>query len=215
MSKKIKVLLVDDHEMVRMGLATFLSTEPDIEVVGEANNGKEGVELAIQLEPDVILMDLVMEGMDGIEATRLIKEHFQQTQHDSKIIVLTSFLDDDKVLPVIEAGAFSYLLKTTRAQDISSAIRKAYQGEPIIEGQVAGMMMNQMRRSKPKHDALTSRELEVLILIGQGKSNKEIAEDLFIGIKTVKTHVSNILAKLEIEDRTQAAIYVYQQKLLS
>ena len=200
---KIKVLLVDDHEMVRMGLATYLQTEPDIEVVGEANSGEKGVELAVKLKPDVVLMDLVMEEMNGIEATRVIKEKCPEV----KVIVLTSFIEQDKVFPVIEAGAFSYILKTTRAKDIAHAIRQAKDGNPTIEGKVANMMMNRIQKEPAKHERLTARELEVLTLIGQGLSNKEIGEKLFIGIKTVKTHVSNILAKLEVEDRTQAAIY--------
>lgn len=211
--KKIKVLLVDDHEMVRMGMATFLNTEPEIEVIGEASNGQEGVRLALQLKPDIILMDLVMDGMDGIEATREIIQKQSKDKIPSKIIVLTSFLDDDKVFPVIEAGAFSYLLKTSRASDIAQAIRSAVKGEPTIEGKVAGVMMNRFQNRKPKHSILTTRELEILSLLGQGKNNKDIGEQLFIGIKTVKTHVSNILAKLEVDDRTQAAIYANKHNL--
>lgn len=205
----IKVLLVDDHEMVRMGLAAFLSTEDGIDVVGEAGNGIEGVKLAEQIRPDVILMDLVMDGMDGIEATKKIRSILP----DTKIIVLTSFIDDEKVYPVIEAGAFSYLLKTSRAPEIAQAIRQAYQGLPVLESQVAGKIMNRFRQGSAQaqpHEDLTSRELEVLRLIGEGKSNQEIADDLFIGIKTVKTHVSNILSKLGVEDRTQAAIYAHR-----
>lgn len=211
--QKIKVLLVDDHEMVRMGMATFLNTEPEIEIIGEASNGQEGVRLALQLKPDIILMDLVMDGMDGIEATREITQKQSKDIKPSKIIVLTSFLDDDKVFPVIEAGAFSYLLKTSRASDIAQAIRSAVKGEPTIEGKVAGVMMNRFQHSKPKHSILTTRELEILSLLGQGKNNKNIGEQLFIGIKTVKTHVSSILAKLEVDDRTQAAIYANKHKL--
>jgi two-component system, NarL family, response regulator LiaR len=209
MEKTIKVLLVDDHEMVRIGLAAFLSTEEGIEVVGEASSGEEGVRLAGQVLPDVVLMDLVMEGMDGIEATRLIRE----TLPHVKIIVLTSFIDDEKVYPVIEAGAFSYLLKTSRAPEIAQAIRQAYSGQPVLEAQVAGKLMNRFREGKSSalpHEQCTARELEVLTLIGEGKSNQEIADELFIGIKTVKTHVSNILMKLGVEDRTQAAIYAHR-----
>lgn len=212
MSKTIKVLLVDDHEMVRMGLAAYLSTEEDIEIVGEASNGQEGVKLAEQTKPDVILMDLVMDGMDGIEATKQIRSVYPE----GKVIVLTSFIDDEKVYPVIEEGAFSYLLKTARAPEIVQAIRQANQGLPVLESQVAGKIMNRFRQGKSKslpHDRLTARELEVLGLIGEGKSNQEIAEQLFIGIKTVKTHVSNILSKLGVEDRTQVAIYAHRQGL--
>ncbi len=213
MSATIRVLLVDDHEMVRMGLAAFLSTEEGIEVIGEASNGLEGVKIAEQMKPDVILMDLVMDGMDGIEATKRIRSVYPE----SRIIVLTSFIDDEKVYPVIEAGAFSYLLKTSRAQEIALAIRQAYQGLPVLEALVAGKIMSRFRqaditKSLP-HDQCTSRELEVLCLIGQGKSNQEIADELFIGIKTVKTHVSNILSKLHVEDRTQIAIYAHRHGL--
>lgn len=208
----IKVLLVDDHEMVRMGLSSYLETEDDIEVVGEASDGEEGVRLALLHKPDVILMDLVMEGKDGIEATREITAELKET----RIIVLTSFIDDEKVYPVIEAGAFSYLLKTSRANEIANAIRSAYAGESIVEAQVTNKMMQRMREKRMPllHEQLTPRELEVLCLVGNGKSNQEIAEELFIGIKTVKTHVSNVLAKLDVEDRTQIAIYAHRHGLV-
>ncbi|WP_216829402.1 response regulator [Alkalihalobacterium elongatum] len=209
----IKVLLIDDHEMVRMGLSAYLSTEEDIEVIGEASNGKEGVALALQLQPDVILMDLVMEVMDGIEATKKITSQLPAV----KVIVLTSFVDDEKVYPVIEAGAFSYLLKTTRAPDIAQAIRAAFKGEAVVESQVTNKMMQRMRNQHQKvlHDELTPRELDVLKLIGIGKTNQEIADELYIGIKTVKTHVSNILAKLNVDDRTQIAIYAHRHGLVN
>ncbi len=203
MDEKIKVLLIDDHEMVRMGLKTYLSLEENIEIVGEGSNGEEAIQLAEELHPDVILMDLMMEKINGIEATR----HITQSNKQVKIIVLTSFIDDEMVFPVIEAGAFSYLLKTTSARDIASTIEKAMKGESTIEGKVASMMFNRMKE-RPKHEALTNREKEVLTLLGEGRSNKEISEELHIGIKTVKTHVSNILSKLELADRTQVAIYV-------
>ncbi|MEB1808009.1 MAG: response regulator transcription factor [Bacillaceae bacterium] len=209
----IKVLLVDDHEMVRMGLSAYLSTEEDIEVIGEASNGKEGVALALQLQPDVILMDLVMEVMDGIEATKQITNQLPTV----KVIVLTSFVDDEKVYPVIEAGAFSYLLKTTRAPEIAQAIRAAFEGESVVESQVTNKMMQRMRTQQKKllHEELTPRELDVLKLIGIGKTNQEIADELYIGIKTVKTHVSNILAKLNVDDRTQIAIYAHRHGLVN
>lgn len=205
----IKVLLVDDHEMVRMGLAAYLSTEPNIEVVGEASNGEEGVRQAEQFKPDVILMDLVMAGMDGIEATRRIRK----AQPDAKVIVLTSFIDDEKVYPVIEAGAFSYLLKTSRAPEIVQAIQQAYKGQAVFESQITDKIMTRMRGGSTElpHLQCTPREMEVLKLIGEGKSNQDIADELFIGIKTVKTHVSNVLSKLGVDDRTQAAIYAYKQ----
>ncbi|MFD0679719.1 MULTISPECIES: response regulator [unclassified Paenibacillus] len=209
----IKVLLVDDHEMVRIGLAAVLSTEDDIEVVGEASNGADGIRLAQEYKPHVVLMDLVMEGMDGIETTRRLLQLYP----DCKVIVLTSFLDDEKMYPVIEAGAFSYLLKTSRAAEIASAIRAAVKGQSILESQVASKIMNRFRQPKlvaPAHEDLTDREMEVLRLIASGKSNQDVADELFIGIKTVKFHVTNILAKLGVEDRTQAAIYAFKNGLV-
>ncbi|MEB2640093.1 response regulator transcription factor [Bacillus sp. DAG6] len=207
----IKVLLVDDHEMVRMGVSAYLSTQPDIEVVGEAENGRKGSELALQLRPDIILMDLVMDEMDGVEATRAIIQEWPE----AKIVVVTSFLDDEKLYPVIEAGATSYLLKTSRASDIADAVRATYDGETVLEPKVTGKMMSRMRQKKeqPLHDDLTEREFEILLLIAEGKSNQEIADELFIVLKTVKTHVSNILNKLNVSDRTQAVIYAFRHQL--
>lgn len=208
----IKVLLVDDHEMVRIGLAAVLGTEDGIEVVGEASNGHDGIRLAQEYRPDVVLMDLVMEGMDGIETTRKLLQLYP----DCKVIVLTSFLDDEKMYPVIEAGAFSYLLKTSRASEIAQAIRAAAKGQSILESQVASKIMNRFRQPKPAaepHEELTDREMEVLRLIAKGKSNQELADDLFIGVKTVKFHVTNVLAKLGVDDRTQAAIYAFKHGL--
>jgi NarL family two-component system response regulator LiaR len=213
MEAVIKVLLVDDHEMVRIGLAAVLGTEDGIEVVGEASSGAEGIRLAQQYRPDIVLMDLVMEGMDGIETTRRLLQLYPEC----KVIVLTSFLDDDKMYPVIEAGAFSYLLKTSRASEIAQAIRSAAKGQPILESQVASKIMHRFRQPKPVaalHESLTERELEVLCLIAEGKSNQDTADLLYIGIKTVKFHVTNILAKLEVEDRTQAAIYAFKNGLI-
>ncbi|MBO9608614.1 MAG: response regulator transcription factor [Paenibacillaceae bacterium] len=212
MDNPIKVLLVDDHEMVRIGLAAVLGTEDGIEVVGEAGNGKEGIRLALEYKPDVVLMDLVMEGMDGIETTRRLLAQLP----DCKVIVLTSFLDDEKMYPVIEAGAFSYLLKTSRANEIAQAIRAAANGQSILESQVASKIMNRFRQPKPAaapHHELTEREMEVLRLIAGGRSNQEVADELYIGVKTVKFHVTNILAKLGVEDRTQAAIYAFKNGL--
>lgn len=213
MEDVIKVLLVDDHEMVRIGLAAVLGTEDGIEVVGEASSGAEGIRLAQQYRPDIVLMDLVMEGMDGIETTRRLLALYPEC----KVIVLTSFLDDDKMYPVIEAGAFSYLLKTSRASEIAQAIRSAAKGQPILESQVASKIMHRFRQPKPAaalHESLTERELEVLCLIAEGKSNQDTADLLYIGIKTVKFHVTNILSKLGVEDRTQAAIYAFKNGLI-
>lgn len=208
----IKVLLIDDHEMVRLGVSSYLSIQEDIEVVGEAANGLLGYHLAMELRPDIILMDLVMDTMDGIEATQKIMAEWPQ----AKIIIVTSFLDDEKVYPAIEAGAKSYILKTSSASEIAEAIRSTYQGESIMQEEVTQKMLQkdfEDTQFKP-HDALTQRELEVLQLVAKGYSNQAIADDLFITLKTVKTHVSNILSKLEVDDRTQATIYAFQHKLV-
>nr|WP_248628558.1 response regulator transcription factor [Enterococcus cecorum] len=207
----IKVLLVDDHEMVRLGVSTYLSIQADIEVVGEASDGDEGVSKALALRPDVILMDLVMDKMDGITATKQILAQWPQ----AKILIVTSYIDDEKVFPAIQAGASGYLLKTSSAQEIAEAIRKTINGERVIEEEVSEKIQNQDYADRFfLYEELTNREKEVLDLIAQGKSNQEIAEDLFITLKTVKTHVSNILAKLGVEDRTQAAIYAFKHGLV-
>jgi len=209
----IKVLLVDDHEMVRIGVSAYLSVQMDIEVIGEADNGAKGFEMALALRPDIILMDLVMDQMDGIEATKAIIKEWPQ----AKIIIVTSFLDDEKVYPALEAGATSYILKTSTASEIADAVRATYKGQSVLEPEVTGKMMARMKeRNKPLlHENLTNREYEILLLIAEGKTNQEIAEELFIGLKTVKTHVSNILSKLEIQDRTQAAIYAFKNQLVN
>lgn len=208
----IRVVFVDDHEMVRIGVSAYLSAQPDIEVVGEADNGKTGVELALQLHPDIILMDLVMKEMDGIEATRQIIEQWPE----ARIIIVTSFLDDEKVYPALEAGATSYMLKTSKASEIANAVRATYQGQTVLEPEVTGKMMVKMRQKSQHlpHEDLTSRELEILLLMAQGKTNQEIADELFIALKTVKTHVSNILSKLNVQDRTQAVIYAFKHSLI-
>ncbi|MRH44055.1 response regulator [Aquibacillus halophilus] len=208
----IRVLFVDDHEMVRIGVTSFLSTQPDIDVIAEAENGKKAVELALNLRPDIILMDLVMEEMDGIEATRQIIESWPE----AKILIVTSFIDDDKVYPALEAGATSYLLKTSKASVIAKAIRDTYNGESVFEQEVTNKVMSKMRKKKEiiLHQSLTAREMEILLLIAAGKTNQEIADELFIALKTAKVHVSNILSKLEIQDRTQAAIYAYKHELI-
>ena len=207
----IKVLLVDDHEMVRLGVSSYLMIQSDMEVVGEASNGLEGYHKALELRPDIILMDLVMDVMDGIEATQKIMADWPQ----AKIIIVTSFLDDEKVYPAMEAGASSYLLKTSSAAEIAQAIRSTYQGHKVIEPAVTEKIIeHRLDQARPKpHDELTNRELDVLRLIGQGYSNQAIAEELVITLKTVKTHVSNIFTKLEVDDRTQAAIYAVHHHL--
>ena len=208
----IRVLLVDDHEMVRIGVSSYLSAQTDIEVVAEAENGSKAVEVALQLKPDVILMDLVMDEMDGIEATRKIIEAWKE----AKIIIVTSFLDDEKVYPALQAGATSYMLKTSKASEIARAVRETYQGQIVLEPEVTDKMMTKMREKKstPLHEELTTREMEILLLMAEGKSNQEIADQLFIALKTVKTHVSNILSKLQVQDRTQAVIYAFKHSLV-
>lgn len=208
----IRVLLVDDHEMVRLGVSSYLSIQSDVEVVGEAENGEDGYEKAMALRPDVILMDLVIEVMDGIESTKKILKEWPE----ARILIVTSFIDDEKVYPAIEAGASGYLLKTSTAHEIANAIRKTYNGERVLEPEVTTKMMEQLsnRNRHILHEELTNREQEILLLIAQGMSNQEIADELFITLKTVKTHVSNILAKLEVEDRTQAAIYAFKHGLI-
>ncbi|MEH7075578.1 response regulator transcription factor [Neobacillus drentensis] len=208
----IRVVFVDDHEMVRIGVSSYLSAQPDIEVVGEAADGKQGVELALELRPDIILMDLVMKEMDGIEATRRIIEQWPE----AKIIIVTSFLDDEKVYPALEAGATSYMLKTSKAGEIANAVRATYHGQSVLEPEVTGKMMVKMRQKNTHlpHEDLTSREIEILLLMAEGKTNQDIADELYIALKTVKTHVSNILSKLNVQDRTQAVIYAFKHSLI-
>ena len=208
----IKVLLVDDHEMVRLGVSAYLSVQEDIEVIAQAENGKIGVEKALELKPDIILMDLVMPIMDGIEATKEILSKWKE----AKIIIVTSFIDDEKVYPAISAGAKSYLLKTSSASEIAQAIRDTFRGEGVFEKEVSEKLehRHEVEEEFRLYEELTSREKEVLLLIAQGKSNQEIADECFITLKTVKTHVSNILSKLQVEDRTQATIYAFKHHLV-
>ena len=209
---KIRVMVVDDHEMVRRGICAYLETEDDLEVVGEAASGQTAVVMARELKPDVILMDLVMEDGTGVEASERIKRELPEVQ----IIILTSYIDENLIFPALEAGALSYLLKTSQAHEIADAIRLAVKREAVIEPKVATKMLRKMRDRVEyhPHNELTSRELEVLVLIGEGKTNQEIADELFIGIKTVKTHVSNVLSKLGVEDRTKAAVYAHRNNLV-
>ncbi|AXN38077.1 response regulator [Peribacillus butanolivorans] len=208
----IKVLFVDDHEMVRIGVSAYLSAQADIEVIGEADNGLKAVELAMELRPDIILMDLVMPEMDGIEATKRIIEKWPE----AKIIIVTSFLDDEKVYPALEAGATSYMLKTSKASEIARAVRSTFQGQSVLEPEVTGKMMEKLRRPQKTqlHEQLTNREMEILLLMTQGKTNQEIADELYIALKTAKVHVSNILSKLAVQDRTQAVIYAFKHSLV-
>ena len=210
----ITVLLVDDHAVVREGLRTFLELQDGIEVVGEAADGVQAVELAATIEPDVILMDLVMPRLDGVGAMRAVRE---RSPH-SRVIVLTSFLDDERLMPAIEAGADGYLLKDVEPAELARAIRGAQAGEAMIDPTVAGRLLRRLSqpRSPQPVDAerLTRREQEVLELIAAGRSNKRIAFELGISEKTVKTHVGHLLAKLGVADRTQAALLAVQSGLV-
>lgn len=214
-AEKIKVLIVDDHQVVRQGLRTFLELQDDILVVGEAMDGGTAVEMARQLDPDVILMDLVMPHMDGIEATRQVKA----LETGAKVIALTSFTENEKVFPAIQAGAASYLLKDVSPDDLVDAIRAAHRGEARLHPDVLQKLMEQVAsqgtpQREPQVESLTERELEVVRLVAQGRNNHEIAQELVISEKTVKTHISNILGKLHLEDRTQLAIYAYKTGLV-
>lgn len=211
MTEKIKVMIVDDHDMVRKGLKAYLLTEENIELVGEASCGNQAVRSFESLQPEVILMDLIMEDGNGIEATKQILAK----DPSMKIIILTSFYDDEQVFPAIEAGAMSYLLKTASSEDIIQAIHKAHGGKTVIDGKVAQKLVAGLHKSPQPFDQLTAREKEVLRLIADGKNNAQIAATLFIGIKTVKTHVSSIFSKLDVADRTQAAVYAYQKHLFT
>lgn len=212
LEKKISVILVDDHAIVRQGLRTLLELIDDIQVVGEASNGKAAIDLVDRLRPDVVLMDLVMPEMDGILATQKICALGLGT----KVIVLTSFSEDEKIIPAIRAGAISFLLKDISPADLIKAIRAAYHGETHLHPDVARRLMNQVAsRSAVSElvDDLTGREVEVLRLVARGMSNREIALELVISEKTVKTHISSLLSKLGLGDRTQLAIYALKKGL--
>jgi NarL family two-component system response regulator LiaR len=208
---KLKVMIVDDHQVVRQGLRTFLELVDDIQVIGEAGDGAEAIQVARREQPDVVLMDLVMPGMDGITATRQLKA----LGLGARIIALTSFTEDDKVFPAIQAGASSYLLKDVSPDDLVAAIRAAHRGEARLHPDIARKLMDAMRaeadprvtRREPACADLSERELEVIRLVAEGLSNREIASRLVISEKTVKTHLTHILSKLNLDDRTQLAIY--------
>lgn len=206
---KLSVLLIDDHEMVRLGLKSFLNLQTDIEVVGEAVNGKDGITKTLDLKPDVIVMDLVMPEMDGVEATLQILRDWPE----AKILVLTSYLDNEKIYPVIDAGAKGYMLKTSNAPEILNAIRKVATGELAIETEVEQKIKHH-EDNPDLHEELTAREKDILNLLTKGYDNQTIADELFISLKTVKTHVSNILAKLQVDDRTQAVVYAFRHHLV-
>lgn len=209
----IKIVVADDHEMVRIGVCAYLNAQPDMEVIAEATNGAEAVEQALLYRPDCILMDYVMPEKNGAEAAAEILSIWPS----ARIMMVTSFLDDDKVYPALEAGVISYILKTSNAKQIADAIRQTVNGQSVVEPEVTQKMMQRMRRgAEPAlHEQLTEREIEVLELLCKGRTNQEIADELFIALKTVKTHVSNILSKLDVQDRTQAVVYAFSNKLFS
>lgn len=207
---KIGVLIVDDHPVVREGLRSFLQLQEDMEVVGEAADGVEALKKVGELVPDVVLIDLVMPRMDGIATIRQIGA----ISPSSRILVLTSFSEDEKVFPAIKAGAHGYLMKDIKPTDLAQSIRLVYRGEPSLHPEIARKLMDQLAKGEgDAEERLTARETEVLLLIARGYSNKEIAAALQVSEKTVKTHVSNILQKLHLSDRTQAALYAVRQRI--
>jgi NarL family two-component system response regulator LiaR len=214
MTTKIKVMIVDDHGIVRQGLRTYLDLLEDITIVAEAENGLDALEKVKQFNPDIVLMDLVMPEMDGIEATQKISGSYP----DVKVIVLTSFTEDEKVFSAIKAGAVGYLLKDISPPDLAKAIQAVHKGETHLHPDITRKLMNQFvspkSESETTPDDLTPREMEVLQLVAHGLSNKELAKKLTISAKTVKTHLSSIFSKLHVSDRTQAAIYALKHNLV-
>jgi NarL family two-component system response regulator LiaR len=212
--RAIQVLVVDDHAIVRKGIRALLAEIEDIEVVGEASDGQEAMTQADALSPDVILMDLVMPGVDGIEATRQITA----SEAGPHILVLTSFASDDKVFPAIKAGALGYLLKDSEPADLVEAIHQVHRGEPSLQPSIAQKLLQELKRPaalRPTPDPLTAREMEVLSLVAKGLSNPEIAQRLVVTEATVRTHVSNILSKLHLANRVQATLYALQEGITS
>jgi NarL family two-component system response regulator LiaR len=210
----IRILVADDHAIVRKGLRALLVTEPDLEVVAEAENGEQAVAEARHLCPDVVLMDLVMPGMDGLEATRRITAE----QPGVRVLVLTSFAADDKVFPALKAGALGYLLKDSGPDELVQAIRQVHRGESSLHPSIARRLLQELAgpgQRDPVVEALTEREIDVLRLVAQGQSNRQIADRLCISEATVRTHVSSILSKLNVDSRTQAALYALREGLAS
>jgi NarL family two-component system response regulator LiaR len=210
MSDAIRVLIADDHAVLREGLRSFLELQDGIEIVGDAADGEEAVALAERLRPAVVLMDLVMPKLDGVEAMRALRERVP----DARVIILTSYIDDDRLLPAIRAGAAGYLLKNAEPQELARAIRTADAGEALIDPSVAARLVERLAKDerRDEYESLTTREREVLELIGQGFSNKRIARELGVAEKTVKTHVTHVLGKLGVADRTQAALYAARHR---
>jgi two-component system, NarL family, response regulator LiaR len=214
MTEKITIIITDDHALVRQGVRTFLDIQPDLSVIGEANSGETAVRMAAELIPDVLLMDLVMPGIGGVEATRQVKQASPHTQ----VIVLTSYHEDENIFPALRAGALSYVLKDVSPHELAETVRKAASGESVLHPRVASRVVQEIRGAKRDTPnlfiELSDRELEVLRLIADGLSNAAIADKLVISEKTVKGHVSNILSKLHMFDRTQAAVFAWQQGLM-
>ena len=206
----ISVLITDDHKVVRQGLKMFLGLDPELEVVGEAGNGEEAVRMAHRLKPDVVLMDLLMPVMDGIAATEKIRKELPETE----VLALTSVLEDDKVVGAVRAGAIGYLLKDTDAEELGRAIKAAASGQVQMAPEAAARLLREVRAPESP-EALSRRETEVLELLARGRSNKQIARSLYVGERTVKTHVSSILTKLGVKSRTQAALYAVRTGLVS
>jgi NarL family two-component system response regulator LiaR len=214
MDKSIRILIVDDHAIVREGLRGLIEVEPDMELAGEAASGSEGVEKALSLRPDVILMDLLMPEKDGVTAIKEIKAKWQEAH----ILVLTSFLEDDKVFPAIENGALGYLLKDTQPDELLNALRGVFHGETMLHPSIAKMIMKRIQErsdenKQPEGPELTERELDVLKLLAHGDGDREIAEKLVVSERTVHFHVGNILSKLHLANRTQAALYAIRKGL--
>jgi NarL family two-component system response regulator LiaR len=214
MDEPVRVLLVDDHNMVRIGLKAYFSTLADIQVVGEAATGEAAVKLAGSLAPDVVLMDLILPGMDGVEATRQVKKISPRTQ----VIVVTSYHEDEHIFPAIRAGALSYVLKDIDPDELADAVRRAAAGEAVLNPRVAARLVKELHGQREAavnpFTELTDRELDVLRQIAAGKNNHEIAAALVISEKTVKSHITNILNKLHLVDRTQAAVYAWQEGIV-
>jgi NarL family two-component system response regulator LiaR len=211
---KIRLVIADDHKMVREGLKAFIAPTPGFEIIGEACNGLEAVDLAARLLPDIILLDLVMPEMDGIGATREIKKN----NPDVKIIIITSYVEEIKVIAAIKAGASGYLLKDSSPQEIERAIREVYQGESAFPSRIASILVRELNRSEKaaeKSVHLSEREIEILKLIALGMTNQEIADRLFLSVWTIRTYVSGILDRLQVENRTQAALFALREGLVN
>jgi NarL family two-component system response regulator LiaR len=212
--RDIRILIVDDHTVVRDGLNALLSAEPGMEVVGVAGDGEGAIQLALELDPDVVLLDLVMPQVDGVQATRQIKKD----NPSSRILILTSFGEDHQVYAAIKAGATGYLMKDTSSDELISAIRSTYAGKPVMQPDIAQKLVREIQsqeNSRSLEDTLTEREIEILQHLAQGKSNQQIADDLFLSERTVRTHITNILGKLGLTNRTQAVLYALREGIAS